>query len=78
MKNRQRSLAKVVTAVVMGLFMVMAFSSLGLAQEAKVLKDAAKMMSDAWKMFDDGQRFNIRFTFKPVLPNLVKKPLFER
>ena len=27
---------------------------------------------------DFGQRFNIRFTFKPVLPNLVKKPLFER
>jgi hypothetical protein len=26
---------------------------------------------------DFGQRFNIRFTFKPVLPNLVKKPLFE-
>jgi hypothetical protein len=24
---------------------------------------------------DFGQRFNIRFTFKPVLPNLVKKPL---
>jgi hypothetical protein len=24
-----------------------------------------------------GQRFNIRFTFKPVLPNLVKKPIFE-
>jgi hypothetical protein len=26
---------------------------------------------------DFGQRFNIRFTFKPVLPNLVKKPIFE-
>jgi hypothetical protein len=26
---------------------------------------------------DFGQRFNIRFVFKPVLPNLVKKPLFE-
>ena len=25
---------------------------------------------------DFGQRFNIRFTFKPVLPNLVKKPIF--
>jgi hypothetical protein len=24
-----------------------------------------------------GQRFNIRFIFKPVLPNLVKKPIFE-
>jgi hypothetical protein len=24
-----------------------------------------------------GQRFNIRFVFKPVLPNLVKKPIFE-
>lgn len=26
---------------------------------------------------DFGQRFNLRFTFKPVLPNLVKKPIFE-
>lgn len=26
---------------------------------------------------DFGQRFNIRFTFKPVLPNLVKKPILE-
>jgi hypothetical protein len=26
---------------------------------------------------DFGQRFNIRFVFKPVLPNLVKKPVFE-
>jgi len=60
MKNRQGSLVKVLTAVVMGLFMVMAFSTLAPAQEAKVLKDAAKMMSDAWKMFDDGQRLVIK------------------
>ena len=26
---------------------------------------------------DFGQRFHIRFIFKPVLPNLVKKPIFE-
>jgi hypothetical protein len=26
---------------------------------------------------DFGQRFNIRFVFKPVLPNLVKTPIFE-
>jgi hypothetical protein len=26
---------------------------------------------------DYGQRFNIRYVFKPVLPSLVKKPLFE-
>jgi len=26
---------------------------------------------------DFGQRFNIRFTFKPVIPNLVKKPILE-
>jgi hypothetical protein len=26
---------------------------------------------------DFGQRFNIRFIFKPVLPNLVKKPILE-
>jgi hypothetical protein len=26
---------------------------------------------------DFGQRFNVRFTFKPVLPNLVKKPIFD-
>lgn len=60
MKNRQRSLAKVVIVVIMGLVMATALSSLGLAQEAKVRKDAAKMMSDAWKMFDDGQRTVIK------------------
>lgn len=26
---------------------------------------------------DFGQRFNIRFSFKPVLPSLIKKPIFE-
>jgi hypothetical protein len=26
---------------------------------------------------DFGQRFNIRFNFIPVLPNLIKKPIFE-
>jgi hypothetical protein len=26
---------------------------------------------------DFGQRFNIRFVFKPVLPSMVKKPIFE-
>jgi hypothetical protein len=26
---------------------------------------------------DFGQRFNIRYTFKPVLPSLIKKPIFE-
>ena len=26
---------------------------------------------------DFGQRFNIRFNFVPVLPNLIKKPIFE-
>jgi hypothetical protein len=26
---------------------------------------------------DFGQRYNIRFVFKPVLPSLVKKPIFE-
>jgi hypothetical protein len=26
---------------------------------------------------DFGQRFNLRFVFKPVLPNLIKKPIFE-
>jgi hypothetical protein len=24
-----------------------------------------------------GQRFNIRYVFKPVLPSLIKKPLFQ-
>ena len=26
---------------------------------------------------DFGQRFNIRYVFKPVLPSLIKKPIFE-
>jgi hypothetical protein len=26
---------------------------------------------------DFGQRFNIRYVFKPVLPSMIKKPLFE-
>jgi hypothetical protein len=46
--------------MVLGVFLVLGLSSLGLAQEAKVLKDAAKMMSDAWKMFDQGQRMVIQ------------------
>jgi hypothetical protein len=29
------------------------------------------------QLLDLPQRFNIRFTFKPVLPNLVKKPILE-
>ena len=31
----------------------------------------------AWHPDDFGQRFNIRFVFKPVVPALVKKPIFE-
>jgi hypothetical protein len=30
-----------------------------------------------WHPDDFGQRFNIRFVFKPVVPALVKKPIFE-
>lgn len=31
----------------------------------------------AWHPDDFGQRFNIRFVFKPVLPALVKQPIFD-
>ncbi|MBM4293627.1 MAG: hypothetical protein FJ126_01820 [Deltaproteobacteria bacterium] len=31
----------------------------------------------AWHPEDFGQRFNIRFVFKPVMPALVKKPIFD-
>lgn len=31
----------------------------------------------AWHPDEFGQRFNIRFVFKPVIPALVKKPLFD-
>jgi hypothetical protein len=57
MHNRK---LKIVTALLVGVALVLAFASLGLAQEAKVMKDSAKMMSDAWKMFDDGQRTVIK------------------
>jgi len=31
----------------------------------------------AWHPDDFGQRFNIRFVFKPVVPALIKKPIFD-
>ncbi len=31
----------------------------------------------AWHPADFGQRYNIRFVFKPVVPAMVKKPIFE-
>jgi hypothetical protein len=31
----------------------------------------------AWHPDDFGQRFNLRFVFKPVIPALVKKPIFD-
>ena len=52
----QRYGKKMLTVVVLGAFLILGLSSLGLAQEMQVMKDAVKMMSDAWKMFDDGQR----------------------
>jgi hypothetical protein len=51
---------KMLTVVVLGAFLVLGLSSLGLAQTAQVMKDSAKMMSDAWKMFDSGQRMVIQ------------------
>jgi len=60
MKNRQGRLAKVLSLVVIGTLTVMAFSSLALAQGAKLLADAAKMMQDGWKQFNDGQRMVIK------------------
>lgn len=31
----------------------------------------------AWHPDAFGQRYNIRFVFKPVIPSLIKKPIFE-
>jgi hypothetical protein len=31
----------------------------------------------AWHPDEFGQRFNLRFVFKPVLPALVKNPIFD-
>jgi hypothetical protein len=56
----QRYGKKMLTIMVLGAFLVLGLSSLALAQEVKVLKDASKMMSDAWKMFDQGQRMVIQ------------------
>jgi hypothetical protein len=56
----QRYGKKMLTIMVLGAFLVLGLSSLALAQEMKVLKDASKMMSDAWKMFDQGQRMVIQ------------------
>jgi hypothetical protein len=56
----QRYGKKMLTVVVLGVFLILGLSSLALAQEAQVLKDSSKMMSDAWKMFDDGQRTVIK------------------
>jgi hypothetical protein len=56
MQNRK---LKFGTVLLVGMALVLAFSSLGLAQTAQVMKDSAKMMSDAWKMFDQGQRMVI-------------------
>ena len=51
---------KMLTVMVLGAFLMLGLTSLGLAQEMQVMKDASKMMSDAWKMFDDGQRTVIK------------------
>ena len=51
---------KMLTVMVIGAFLVLGLTSLGLAQEMQVMKDASKMMSDGWKMFDDGQRMVIQ------------------
>ena len=57
---RQRYGKKMLTVMVLGAFLILGLSSLGLAQEMQVMKDASKMMSDAWKMFNDGQRIIIQ------------------
>ena len=51
---------KMLTVMVLGVFLLLGLTSLGLAQEMQVLKDSSKMMSDAWKMFDEGQRMVIK------------------
>ena len=51
---------KMLTVMVIGAFLVLGLTSLGMAQEMQVMKDAYKMMSDGWKMFDDGQRMVIQ------------------
>lgn len=57
MQNRKLKFGIV---LVVGVALVLAFSSLGLAQTKQVMKDSAKMMSDAWKMFDSGERMVIK------------------
>jgi hypothetical protein len=47
---------RMLTVMVIGVFLILGLSSVGLAQTAQVMKNSAKMMSDAWKMFDSGQR----------------------
>ena len=60
MKNRQSTLVKVLSLLVMVALPLMAFSSPALAQKAQELKDAHKMMADGWKMYNDGQRMVIK------------------
>jgi len=56
----QRYGKQILTVMVIGAFLILGLTSLGLTQEMQVLKDSSKMMSDAWKMFDDGQRMVIK------------------
>jgi hypothetical protein len=51
---------KLLTVMVIGAFLILGLTSLGLAQEMQVMKDSSKMMSDAWKMFDEGQYMVIK------------------
>jgi hypothetical protein len=56
----QRYGKKMLTIMVLGAFLILGLSTLGLTQEMQVMKDASKMMSGAWKMFDQGQRMVIQ------------------
>ena len=51
---------KLLTVMVIGVFLVMGLASLGLAQVSKEIKDAAKMMQNGWTQFNQGQRMVIQ------------------
>jgi hypothetical protein len=56
----KRQCKKLLTVMVIGVFLVMGLASLGLAQVSKEIKDAAKMMQNGWTQFDQGQRMVIQ------------------
>jgi hypothetical protein len=56
----KRQWKKLLTVMVLGVFLVMGLTSLALAQVSQELKDAAKMMQNGWTQFNQGQRMVIQ------------------